>query len=65
MRAPRARWRSSPILLVDKSDDQGLLQGTELGYGWTVALDQADGSMIATLVDRNGVFVLFGSCTPL
>lgn len=57
--------RSSPILFVDKNDDQVLLQGTELGYGWTVALDQTDGSMTATLVDRNGVFVLFGSCTPL
>ena len=25
----------------------------------------ADGWMTATLVDRDGVFVLFGSCTPL
>ena len=26
---------------------------------------QADGAMTAMLVDRDSVFVLFGSCTPL
>ena len=56
--------RSSPILLMDKSETQLLLQGTELGYGWTIALDQATGKMTATLASREGVFVLFGACTP-
>jgi hypothetical protein len=44
---------------------QLLLQGNELGYGWTVALNTGDGTMGATLVNRDGVFVLFGSCMPL
>jgi hypothetical protein len=57
--------RTSPILFMDKSDDQLLLQGTELGYGWTLVLDQASGTLSATLVNREGAVVLFGSCTPL
>jgi len=57
--------RTTPILFMDKSDNQLLLQGTELGYGWTRALDQASGTMTATLVNREEVSVLFGSCMPL
>lgn len=56
--------RSSPILFMDKSENQVLLQGNELGFGWTLALD-AQGKMTATLADGGGVFVMFGSCTPL
>ena len=57
--------RTTPILFLDKSDDQLLLQGKELGYAWTLALDQESGAMTITLVNREGAFVLFGSCTPL
>jgi hypothetical protein len=56
-------YRSSPILLLDSSSNQLLFQGNELGYGWTIAIDQQSGRMAATLADRTGVFVLFGSCT--
>jgi hypothetical protein len=54
--------RTSPILLVDKSDSQLVLQGTELGYGWVIALDQETGKMTATLANHEGAFVLFGAC---
>jgi hypothetical protein len=57
--------RTTPILFMDKSANQLLLQGMELGYGWTLALDQESGTMTATLANREEVFVLFGSCTPL
>ena len=57
--------QTTPILFMDKSDGQLLLQGKELGYGWTLALDQESGTMTATLVNREDVVVLFGSCTPL
>jgi hypothetical protein len=50
---------------MDKSDDQILLQGKELGYAWTLVLDQESGTMTLTLVNREAAFVLFGSCTPL
>jgi hypothetical protein len=57
--------RTTPIAAMDKTDGQVLLQGREVGYGWTLALDAVDGSMSATLVNREGAFVLFGQCTPL
>ena len=57
--------RTTPIAAMDKTDGQVLLQGREVGYGWTLALDTVDGSMSATLVNREGAFVLFGQCTPL
>ena len=54
--------RSSPILHLEKSEGQLLLMGTELGFGWSLALNQETGDMAATLADRDGVFVMFGSC---
>jgi hypothetical protein len=57
--------RTTPIVFMDKSNNQVLLQGTELGYAWTLALDQENGTMTVTMVNREEVFVLFGSCTPL
>jgi hypothetical protein len=56
--------RTTEIRYVDKSADQVLLQGTELGYAWTIALDKTDGSMSLTLVSREDVFVVFGHCIP-
>jgi hypothetical protein len=57
--------RTSPIQVVEKTDEQLLLQGTELGYGWTLALDQDTGRIAITLVNREGAIVLFGACmTP-
>lgn len=57
--------RSTPIVSQDRSASQLLLQGTELGYAWSIALDTTDGRVAASLVDRDGVIVLFGNCTPL
>jgi hypothetical protein len=57
--------RTTPIVSMETSEAQILLQGNELGYGWTLALDREGGNFSATLVNRDGVFVLFGSCTPL
>jgi hypothetical protein len=55
----------TPIKYMEKSDKQILLQGTELGFGWTLALDQQDGGMTVTFADRTGAVVLSGSCTPV
>ena len=57
--------RTTPIVSIERSEQQILLQGTELGSAWTVALDQDSGEMSGSLVNREEVFVLFGSCTPL
>ncbi|BCG00400.1 hypothetical protein PPGU19_049680 [Paraburkholderia sp. PGU19] len=56
--------RSTPIRYMESGDGQLLLQGTELGYGWSIVLDTKTGGMSATLVNRDDVFVLFGTCTP-
>ena len=56
--------RVTPIKYVEKDDTQILLQGTELGFGWTLALDQRVGDMTLTFVDRRGAVVLTGRCTP-
>src|SRR5262249_16466890 len=55
--------RTSTIQFVEKTDEQLVLLGTELGYGWTLVLDQDTGQMSLTLVNRDGAFVLFGACT--
>jgi hypothetical protein len=55
--------RTSPILLADKSETQLVLQGTELGYGWTLVVDRETGKLTATLASRENVVVLFGACT--
>lgn len=56
--------RTTTILTVDKSADQVLLMGTELGYAWTIAIDAKDGAMSGTVNNREGVFAMFGACTP-
>jgi hypothetical protein len=57
--------QTSQIISMEKDDEQILLQGRDRGFGWTMSLDQDDGSLVATLADTHGAFVLFGSCTPL
>jgi hypothetical protein len=57
--------RTTPIRYIDTSADQVLMQGTELGYAWTVVVDKLDGSMSMTLVNREDTFVVFGYCSPL
>lgn len=56
--------RVTPIKFIERGDRQILLQGTELGFGWTLALDQQRGDMTLSFVDRAGAVVLQGSCMP-
>jgi hypothetical protein len=56
--------RTTQIRYINTSGDQVLMQGTELGYAWTIALDKADGFMSMTLVNRDDTFVVFGYCAP-
>jgi len=57
--------RTAPIRSMEKDERQLLLQGVELGYVWVIALDQESGRFSASLTNREGAFVLFGSCTAL
>ncbi len=56
---------TSPIRAMEKDENQILLQGTELGLAWSMALNVSDGRMVSTFTSRDGAFVLFGSCTTL
>ena len=56
--------RTSAIRAMDKDESQILLQGTELGLAWSMAIDTAGGKLVATFSNRDGAYVLFGSCTP-
>jgi hypothetical protein len=55
--------RTTAIVSMEKDEEQIVLHGNELGFGWTMALDQENGDLTITLVNRDGAFVLFGSCT--
>lgn len=57
--------RTSPIKATERSEGQLLLMGTELGFGWTAALDPDTGAMVMSMTNGAGSFVFFGSCTPL
>lgn len=57
--------RTTPIRLMEKTDEQLTLQGVELGMGWTFVLDRATGKIAVTLIGRGTAYVVFGACTPL
>ena len=57
--------RKSKIRDLEKSNGQILLQGLEMGFGWTIGIDSKSGEMTVSLVNREGAFVLFGSCSAL
>ena len=57
--------RATPIRVLERNGERLLLQGVELGLGWTLALATSSGKMSGSLVDEDGAVVIFGSCTPL
>jgi len=56
--------RTTKIQIVEKSENQILLLGTELNIAWTLALNTTEGTIAGTLADRDGAVALFGACTP-
>lgn len=55
--------RTTAIVSMEKSENQLLMQGSELGYGWAFAIAQNSGYFSAALTNIDGTFLLFGSCT--
>jgi hypothetical protein len=60
----RGTSRSTPIESMEKTPDQILMQGKELGFAWTLVLDSTTGEMTSTLANRDHTYVMFGACTP-
>ena len=54
--------RTSPIRQMDMDEAQITLQGSELGMGWTVAIDRWTATMTVTLVRIDTAFTVFGAC---
>lgn len=55
--------RTTKIHSVEKDDDQIVLQGYEIGLGWTLALDRTTGNMRITFARWDATFIVFGACT--
>jgi hypothetical protein len=57
--------RTLPVLQLENTSEQLLLQGTDAGQAWSMAIDAATGRMYATITGRDGAIVMIGSCTPV
>jgi hypothetical protein len=55
--------RTTKIRSMEKDDDQIVLQGYEIGLGWTLAIDRVTGNMRITFAGGNATFIIFGACT--
>ena len=62
----RGRYRSVPMPIgsMNKTNEQLILQGTDLSFAWSAVIFLADGKVTTTIADRKGAFVFFGQCTP-
>ena len=54
--------RTSPIVNVQRSNGQLMLQGMQLERVWGAVIDEASGRMSATAGEADGAFVLIGTC---
>jgi len=57
--------RTTKIRSMEKDDNQIVLQGYEIGLGWTLAIDRATGTTRITFAGSDASFIIFGACTPL
>ena len=55
--------RTTKIRSIDKDDDQIILQGYEIGMGWTLAIDRGTGNMRISFAGGDSSFIIFGACT--
>jgi len=55
--------RTTKIRSVEKDDDQIILQGYEVGLGWTLAIDRSSGNARITFSGWNSSFIIFAACT--
>jgi hypothetical protein len=55
--------RTTKIRSIEKDADQIVLQGFEIGMGWTLALDRVTGNMRLAFASWDATFIVFGACT--
>jgi len=54
---------TTKIRSVEKDDDQIVLQGYEIGLGWTLAIDRATGNARISFAGSDATFIVFAACT--
>ena len=55
--------RTSKISNVDNGKNVLILQGTQLGRGWSAIINKSTGNMVVTASADNMAITLFGACT--
>ena len=55
--------RTSEILHVASSEGATILQGVQLGRGWSAVIERATGKLVVTASATDAAFVIFGACT--
>ncbi len=55
--------RTSKISNVDNGERVLILQGTQLGRGWSAIINKSTGNMVVTASADNTAITLFGACT--
>ncbi len=66
-RATRANGEERPAKIESLTQEEGklILQGVQLGLGWSMTIAQENGAMTLTAAGDRMAFVVFGACTPL
>ncbi len=57
--------RTAKIESITQEGAKLILQGVQLGLGWSMTISQENGAMALTAAGDQVVFVIFGACTPL
>ncbi len=61
--AQDGKKRSSKIMNLVDGEDSMILQGAQLGRGWSAVINKATGKFVVTVSAADFAFVVFGSCT--
>ena len=61
--AAGGKKRTSEIMNVVDSEGSMILQGAQLGRGWSAVINKATGKFVVTTSAADFAFVVFGSCT--
>jgi hypothetical protein len=66
-RATRANGEERTAKIESLTQEEGklILQGVQLGLGWSMTIAQVNGAMTLTAAGDRMAFVIFGACTPL
>ncbi len=57
--------RTAKIESMAWEEGKIILQGVQLGLGWSMVITQESGAMVLTAAGEQVAFVIFGACTPL